>query len=534
MTPALKGETMKIVSVAEMQQIERQADAHGLSYAQMMDNAGRGLAEAVRAFIEEPESHIALALVGPGNNGGDALVALAHLASWGWTAQAYLARPREDDPLVQRLLQAGGTVVSRAGDPDLAWLNESAGRAGVILDGLLGTGAKPPLRPELAELLDCVQAKLAHTSPRPWVVAVDCPSGVDCDTGAAPEQALHADLTVTMAAVKRGLLAYPAAACVGKLALAGIGKLDGLPAWEGLKRFRVDGAWVQRALPERPPDAHKGTFGTAVICAGSLNDSCAAWLAGMAAYRCGAGLVTLAAPAPLHAALAGQIPEATWLLLPHQDGWLSAPAAEMLRRGLERATALLIGPGWGQDAATAGFLAALLEVDARPASLPPLVADADGLKLLARMPGWPTRLPPESILTPHPGEMGVLTGLSTAEINANRLEVAERCAGEWGHVVVLKGAFTVIASPDGRTAINPVATPALARAGTGDVLAGLCAGLRAQGMPAFDAAAAAAYLHGAAGLLAAQQVGAASVLASDVLATLPQILRDVDGSDSLI
>jgi hydroxyethylthiazole kinase-like uncharacterized protein yjeF len=291
--------------------------------------------------------------------------------------------------------------------------------------------------------------------------------------------------------------------------------------------------------------AHKGTFGTAVIAAGSVNYTGAALLAGKAAYRSGAGLVTLAVPAPLHASLAGQFPEATWLLLPHELGVIAESAAEVLRKNLERATALLVGCGFGLEDTTADFLSALLtgpraarggigfvhparEAGAAKASLPPMVVDADGLKLLARIPNWPSTLPAESVLTPHPGEMSVLTGLPRDELQADRVGAAERFAKEWGHVVVLKGAYTVIAGPEGETAIIPVATPALARAGTGDVLAGLVTGLRAQGVPAYPAAWAGAWIHAQAGLRAAAALGGtASVLAGDVLDQIAGVLSSL-------
>jgi NAD(P)H-hydrate epimerase len=226
-------------------------------------------------------------------------------------------------------------------------------------------------------------------------------------------------------------------------------------------------------------------------------------------------------------------------------GVIAEGAAGVLRQNLERANALLVGCGFGLEDTTAAFLSALLGgpkasrgpigfvhpaqgASAQKGGLPPMVIDADGLKLLARIPNWPQVLPSNSVLTPHPGEMAVLTGLSKEELQGDRVASAERFAKEWGHVVVLKGAYTVIASPVGETAIIPVATPALARAGTGDVLAGLIAGLRAQGVEAFPAAWAGAWIHAQAGLRAAELLGgSASVLAGDVLDQIAEVLRDL-------
>jgi len=533
---------VKLVSVAEMQAVERAADAAGLTYAQMMENAGRGLAEAVRQRYGHLPQKSAYGLVGSGNNGGDTLVALTHLAGWGWRTSACIVRPRaKDDALLARLSQAGGEIV--AGEALSEWLSAVPEQA-VLLDGILGTGARLPLKAELAAALAATR-QARQNSPAGWhVVAVDCPSGVDCDSGDAAPECLPAELTVTMAAVKQGLLRFPAYSLVGDLQVVGIGPLDGLPVWASLRRTVADEQRVRDILPPRPPDAHKGTFGTALIVAGSKCYTGAAWLAASAAYRVGAGLVTLAVPEPLHAALAGHLPEATWLLLPHENGFIAPPAAEVVYDNLERVTALLVGPGFGLEDATAEFMARLLggqpagavgcgfdyprSAGAAPARvvLPPLVVDADGLKLLASVPDWPTRLPPAAVLTPHPGEMSVLTGLSRADIQADRLGVAERFARSWGHVVVLKGAMTVVAAPDGQTSVIPVATPALARAGTGDVLAGLIVGLRAQGVEAFAAALAGAWLHAQAGLRAACRLGhPAAVLAGDVLASVSEVMR---------
>lgn len=509
----------KIVSVETMQAVEREADASGLTYDQMMQNAGRNLAEVVHAQEGTPAGKRAiLALVGPGNNGGDALVALKDLAGWGWQVSAYLLRPRPDDPLVAGVLAAGGDVAVFGEDDGMVFLSRQVARAHVLLDGLLGTGTRLPLRGDTAQLL-AETARLVGLSVAPTkILAVDCPSGVDCDSGECAEETLRADLTITMAAVKKGLLKFPAATRTRKLHLVGIGALDGLAAWDQIKDTLVDSGFVRAHLPDRPLDAHKGTFGTALICAGSLNYSGAAWLAGQAAYRAGAGMVTLAVPQPLHAALAGQFPEATWLLMPHANGFLSAEGVEMLTRSLGRATALLLGPGWGLEDTTRSFLEGLLKAD-----LPPLVIDADGLKLLASIPDWPARLRHTAVLTPHPGEMAVLTG-QAKEAQADRIEYARSFAQQWGHVIVLKGAYTVVAAPTGETGVIPFASPALARAGTGDVLAGLITGLLAQGLAPFDAAVCGAWIHGRAGVLAAQQAGgnSASVLAGDVLAAVRQ------------
>ena len=539
---------MKLVTVAQMREIEQEADANGLTYAEMMENAGRGLAEIINEITFDDESGDVLGLVGPGNNGGDTLIALTHLAGEGWHVCAYLVKRKKKDELVARLLEAGGEVTFAETDRDFSALGMCFESAEILLDGLLGTGIKLPLKPEISSVLEQSLFIMAEMEEPPYIIAVDCPSGVDCDSGQAALECLPADLTITMAAVKRGLLKLPAFEFVGDLALVDIGLPDDLPSFQHLETEVADHELVAGLLPERALDSHKGTFGTALIVAGSINYTGAAFLAGMAAYRSGAGLVTMAVPGPLHGVLAGQLPEATWILLPHDMGNIAGSAAA-LTKSLESASALLVGPGFGLEAKTRDFLEDLLagksnakkqtsqigfvhkETETKNASihLPPMVVDADGLKLLAQIPDWHKKLPPLSVLTPHPGEMSVLTGFSKDEIQNDREAVAGKYAKEWGHVVVLKGAFTVIAAPNGQMTVIPVASPALARAGTGDVLAGLIVGLRAQGLDAYDAAVAGAYIHAKAGLMAAEDLGtAASVLAGDILNSVVDVISELE------
>jgi hydroxyethylthiazole kinase-like uncharacterized protein yjeF len=539
---------MKYLSVAQMQAIESEANASGFSYAQMMENAGHNLAEVLLDQYGYLEEGGALGLVGSGNNGGDTLVALDYLAKEGWRVTAAIVRPRPaDDPLVTRLAASGGQIVDMSQKFSAEQLAELLTRHALLLDGVLGTGTRLPLKAELALVLDTARRSLLEMPDPPVVVAVDCPSGVDCDSGAAAPECLPADCTVTMAAVKHGLFKFPAYNLVGDLHVVGIGlPADGagLAAWQAVQSFIVDEDWARHALPARPLDAHKGTFGTALVVAGSLNYTGAAWLSGQAAYRSGAGLVTMAVPTPLHAALAGQFPEATWLLLPHRNGAIAADASQTVLENLGRTTAMLVGPGFGLAHTSADFIEELLcgtiehqrmeknsaktQSKKLPSELPPVVIDADGLKLLAKVKDWPQRLPSPAVLTPHPGEMSVLTGLTPAAIQSDRLEIALRYSREWGHVLVLKGAFTLVAAPDGRLALIPVATPALARAGTGDVLAGLIVGLRAQGLEAFEAAALGAWIHAHAGLQAAEDLGStATVLAGDVLRAVISVMRDL-------
>jgi NAD(P)H-hydrate epimerase len=514
---------MKYVSVEEMISIEKAADALGHSYQAMMEAAGTGLAEVIHSkFQDLPENRIT-ALVGSGNNGGDALVALGDLCTRGWKASVLLLKHRSaQDDLVKRVKKRGGQIVDCSEHPQsIPLLQQQLSDPGIVLDGVLGTGVKLPVRKPLSELLGTVKTQLIHAENKPIMIAVDCPSGMDCNSGEVDPNCIPADITVTMAAVKKGLLRFPAAEFVGELHMVEIGLPLDLPELERISREIIDAEWVKNTLPSRPLNAHKGTFGTLLVIAGSENYPGAVILAAKAAYRVGTGLVTLAVPGLIYPGLISALPEATWIRLSNHQEAIDSSAAKLIKFALDRPTACLIGPGFGMRETTKGFLASVFQLE----HLPPLVLDADGLKLAGKLEDWPDCIPQRSVLTPHPGEMSSLTGLSVSEIQNDRVGCAERFSREWNQILVLKGAHTVIADPGGRTVILTAANPGLASAGTGDVLAGIIAGLMAQGVTAFKAAASGAWIHAKAGEIAVDQIGhPAAVIAGDVSSAISSVL----------
>jgi len=551
---------MKIVTVEEMRQIEADADAGGHSYADMMEQAGTAIALAIAARRTVRNQRILL-LIGPGNNGGDGLVAARHLAKMGASVACYLLKPRdpakdENLRLVQELAVA---IVSADKDKDWRKLRHLLQKTHILVDALLGTGTRLPIKGRMAELLGAVGRYLATGSRSltrspltslavptpvdgniPFVVAVDGPSGLDFDSGAIDPLAIPAAVTVTFAYPKRG---HFGGGPLGELVVADIGTDPKLAADVSLQVITPEA--VREWLPPRPVDAHKGTFGRTLIVAGSTNYTGAAYLAGAAAARAGAGLITMAIPATIHVPVASQLAEATYLLLPHALGVIASGAVQVLAPELAKCDALLIGPGLGQEPETATFLQGLLSGGSErrplgfagsktegetPFEIPPLVIDADGLNLLSDMEDWPTRLPSNSILTPHPGEMAQLMACTIQDVQGDRIATAQSQATAWGHVIVLKGAHTVVAAPDGSTVIAPFANPGLATGGTGDVLAGIIAALRTQGMGPFESAAAGVYLHGLAGELARTEKGTAGMVAHDVLECLPAAWQHVGGS----
>ncbi len=535
---------MKLVTADKMRELEQKADQSGNSFSSMMERAGKAVADALRARLaarQTRENHI-LVLVGPGNNGGDGLVCARELADSGAPVTLYLwKRPAKSEDVNLQLCLTRAIPLRRAEeDKDFAALKELLAQNDVIVDALLGTGVARPIEGTLKELLGVVkehvgrQAKgdleelipslLIEQRTAPFVVAVDLPSGLNPDTGALDPATLPANLTVTFAFPKVGQLLAPGADAVGNLVVADIG----IPAeWADDVPLEVAGVTdVAARLPQRSRESHKGTFGKAMVCAGSIRYVGAAYLAGTAATRAGAGLVTLALARTIHPIVAAAVHETTFLPLPDEEGVLGPEAAGVLVGALNDYDALLCGPGFGRDAKTIQFVQRLL-ASAGPA---PRVMDADALYALSQSGDWWTRVTPNKmVLTPHPGEMATLSGETPRAVQADRMGVAKKFAAQWQQVVVLKGARTVVAAPDGRITIIPFATPALATAGTGDVLAGTIVALLAQGLEPFDAAVVGAYLHGLAGQIAQREIGDAGPVAGDLLPRLPLAIRMVQG-----
>jgi len=533
---------MYIVSTAQMQAAEKAADASGLSYDRMMENAGHAVAKTIEAQFDVTGVRV-LILVGPGNNGGDGLVVARYLAQMGAIVSVYVWKRNWEQDKNWTLLDA--TAVERILSSEAnstARLQHLLNNAGIIVDALLGTGVSRPIEGTLADLLDTVKTAVERNrclresslvdpamppiveNISPVVVAVDVPSGLNSDTGQVDPHTLTADLTVTLAAVKYGHITMPGPSVVGQLVVGDIGILPEHYPSEPIPRM-VTACQVSNILPLRSVSAHKGTFGTALIAAGCNRYPGAGVLAGQSAGHSGAGLVTLAPPRSIQPLMAAQLTEATWLPLPDEDGGLAPAAVAPLQAQAAAADALLLGPGLGQAQATVTFLLDFLRQ--ADDSLPPLVLDADALNILAGQDEWWTLLPPQSILTPHPGEMGRLTGLSVAKIQADRRATAAKMAARWNQIVLLKGAHTVIAHPDGRLMVLPFANPALAKGGSGDVLAGIIVSLLAQGVESFEAAIAGAYMHGLAGELARELFGTVAVTAGDLVDSLPDAFREI-------
>lgn len=497
---------MRACTAEQMRSIDRRAvEEYGMPSLLLMENAGRAVAERAARRLS-PGGRVTV-LCGGGNNGGDGFVAARHLYNRGFEVACCLAVPRErvrDDARANLELAERLGIPIRQEAPTLA--------AGLIVDALLGTGFRGEPRGAVAE-----QIRLANESGLP-ILAVDVPSGLDSDTGRASAGAIRAVETVTFGLPKLGLLTYPGRELAGELTVARISlprpllEETALPEW--ITAERAAPLW-----PTRAADSHKGESGRVFVLAGSPGLTGAAALCCDSALRAGAGLVTLGIPESLNPILEIKLTEAMTLPLPETAGHTHAPASlQTVLQRLEGAGAGAVGPGLGRHPATGELVRALL------ARFPvPLVVDADGLALVS--PAEEGLFPANCVITPHPGEMARLLGTTVEAVQSNRIETARDAARRLGCVVVLKGAATVIAAPDGRLAVNSSGGPALATGGTGDVLTGITVAALARGLAPYDAAVGAVFLHGLAGEVAGERNGAPGTVAGDVVAAVPEALR---------
>lgn len=519
---------MHLVTSAEMRAIDKHAiDVIGLPALVLMENAGRAVAEEVIRLDSKLRTGSSLesrrprwiVLVGKGNNGGDGIVAARHLIEQGCDAHILYAIPPHDwqgEAAIQRDIAARiglSSSVYEAGKP-INW-HEWDG----IVDALLGTGASGPPREPYASLI-----REACASGLP-IVSVDMPSGLNADTGETEEPCIRARVTVALGLMKRGLLLHPGAEMAGEVAVRPIGIPDAAVDQQQVRTFILDETLLAERFGLNIPlvrkaDTHKGTYGHVLVAAGSKNMSGAGLLCAKAALRSGAGLVTWAVPDLLAMPLAGSLPEV--MISGMADGgsgqWSAVDPQELIER-TERKQVMVLGPGMGRWSCDAAWLKRLWETVELP-----LVLDADALNMIADseepLAAWPKRQQ-AAILTPHPGEMARLCGISVQEVQRNRIELARQFAQQHGVILVLKGARTVVADPEGHVFVNTTGNPGMATGGSGDVLAGMIGGLLAQGLDGTAAAAAGVYWHASAGdRAAAMRYSSAALIAGDIIEAL--------------
>jgi len=507
---------MRLCSASEVMALDRQAiNQLGIPGVVLMENAGSSCSDLFVQGFRQYFPGPVLILTGKGNNGGDGYVMARILAEQGWQVTTLVLGLEEaisgDARIMLNIVRKLGLPTRFVDNPTELQNVFAAVAPTLIVDAIFGTGLKSDVVG-----LQATAISLINEAAVP-VFAVDIPSGVDSSTGRVCGLAVKASQTATFDHAKIGHGSYPGAGYVGNLTVVDIG----IPQ-TGRQEFTsnvhlLDKTDAQALLPERSIFGHKGSFGHLLVLAGSPGKTGAAALAGNAAARSGCGLVTVAVPAAIHDIIEVKLTEAMSCSLPSQDGLLCIQAKSQIEQLLAERQSLAIGPGLGQSLDLAELVSSLV----RSATVP-IVVDADGINLLSgQLEGLQGRSEQPLILTPHPGEMARLTGLSVAEIEANRFVVAQEFAVEYGVVLLLKGARTIIAAPDGRVNINTTGNDGLASGGSGDVLTGLIGGLLAQDLDGFSAASLAAWLHGRAAELVAESQGTAGMIASDLLCQLP-------------
>ncbi len=512
---------MKLLTAQQMRELDRRAiEEAGVPGVVLMENAGRGAADRFGECFAASFPGPVLILCGKGNNGGDGHVIARHLRNRGWQVRSLVLAAHDqvvgDAGInLEILLRSGAEVVFA---PDAAALGKAlaGSTARLAVDALFGTGLASEVGGHYRVAIDWL-----NVSGLP-VLAVDIPSGVNADSGEILGAAVQAQLTVTFACAKLGHVVFPGAACTGDLDLIDIGIPSSLIEQLSDALVLVDAPTAAPLLPHRLATGHKGSFGHLLVLAGSTGKSGAAALAAEGGLRSGAGLVTVAVPRSQQPVVAATLTEAMTAPLPELDGGVSMLAWDDLVALWAGKGAVALGPGLGQTDEAVAVVRRL--VGECPL---PLVIDADALNALAGHLELLDGRKGAAILTPHPGEMARLIGGTVAEVERDRIGTARSFAMEHRVTLILKGARTVVALPDGRVRINGSGNPGMATGGMGDVLTGLLGGLLAQGLQPVAAAVLGTFLHGLAGDRLAARLGSVGFLATDLLRELPAARQEL-------
>ncbi|MHB9094043.1 MAG: NAD(P)H-hydrate dehydratase [Eubacteriales bacterium] len=513
---------MYLLTAEEMQKLDRTAiNGLGIPGVVLMENAGLQVVEEIHGIIGNPKGKTVTIFAGKGNNGGDGFVIARHLLNAGAEVKVLLfadiTEVAGDAKVNLNILQSMGHKVYPIANPNsLNIVKLAMVYTDLIVDAVYGTGFRGTVPDHVGNIVEIINA-----SGKP-VVAVDIPSGLEANTGKIHGPCVKAACTVTFAYAKIGLLIQEGPEHVGRLVVADISIPPDLIRSQAVKRFLITPEIVRKIMPARRPDGHKGTYGRVLVVGGSEGLSGAVAMASSAALKAGAGLVTLAVPASLHDLMEVKLTEVMTKPLPETEGVsISVNALPAVQDLLDSADVLALGPGMSTNTETVEFVRQLVAGLSKPA-----VIDADGLNALVGAEELTGKCQAPLILTPHPGEMARLMGIKTQEVQNNRIEIALESSKKWNAVVVLKGAHTVVSSPDGSLYVNPTGNPGMASGGTGDVLTGIIAGLLGQGLAPLEAAVAGVYFHGLAGDLAALEKGMLSLVAGDLLDFLPQATKN--------
>ncbi len=511
---------MKLVTAQEMTNIDRRAIREfGIPGPVLMENAAAAVLSEMERHFDGLAGVKVGVLCGKGNNGGDGLALARRLRIRGVPVRvallgSFAALQGEAKLNLSILRKTDVEILANAG---AAALGDVVAWSDILVDALLGVGLSKPLKGVYA-----LAVELMNASGRP-VVAVDVPTGIDADTGRVIGSAVRADVTVTMVLPKRGLYLYPGAGFAGDVRVADIGIPPEVIEKEPIRTVLLSREMLPGDLDRRNRDGHKGDYGHLLVIAGSLGKAGAAVMTAKGALRSGAGLVTLSAPSGIVPILQQQTTEAMCIPAGESiDGTIGIGAEDEILKATARMTACAIGPGLTTHYETVQVVKNLVQRIAVP-----MVIDADGLNALAGATEVLKRAKAPVIVTPHPGEMARLIGVTAAEVQQDRIAAARLFAATFGVTVVLKGAGTVVATPNGEVYLNISGNPGMATGGTGDVLTGIIGSLLAQGYAAREAACMGVYLHGSAGDLAAFSKGEAGLIAGDLIERIPDAIRNM-------
>ncbi|OYD16100.1 hypothetical protein CH333_04315 [candidate division WOR-3 bacterium JGI_Cruoil_03_44_89] len=510
---------MKLVKPDEMRKIDKKTiEEMGIPGIVLMENAGKGTVDEMEKEFGSFVSKMIVVVCGKGNNGGDGFVIARWLIKKGADVCVFLIGKKDDvrgDAHINLNILSGMDIEVREiiDDGTLSPFRESLKDAYIAVDAIFGTGFKGEIGGITAHVINLINEKGIP------VVSVDVPSGVDCENGDVGSVCVNATLTCTMCLPKRGLYLYPGKMHCGKLRVTDIGAPPSL--FDEATVELIDISLASSILPQRPPYGHKGTFGKVLVLAGSPGFTGAAALTSLSALRCGAGLVYLGIPQSLNPILETKATEVVTIPLPEtQSHTIGSSAMDVLNLYFKGIDVIAMGPGVGVHTDTRDFVIGVMQTASSP-----VIIDADGLNNLNGDDFKGDH--PSLVLTPHPGELSRLTGKSIKYIDKNRIDVALTFAGEWNVVLVLKGAPTVVASPDGRCYLNTTGNSALATAGSGDVLTGIIAALSAQGTEPLQSAVLGVYIHGLSGDLAAKEKTEYCVIAGDVMENIPEAIKTI-------
>ncbi len=518
---------MEILTAKEMREIDRKAiEDYGIPGTILMENAGIQTIIALDEKFRDLSQKRVAVFAGKGNNGGDGAVVARHLFAKKVKIEIFLFAKKDDTSPDAKInlniaMNMGIPIHEVENFDQLKKFENQLIHSHIFIDALLGTGITPPVKGILQYAIPFLN------SLQKFTLAVDIPSGLSSDNGNVEGEVFKADMTVTFCRPKRCHFLFPAAGLVGALKVADISIPDEIVNSENIKVHSIVQKNIDFLLKERKPASHKGTYGHLLVIGGSIGKGGAAAMAALSALRIGTGLVTLAVPRSVNAAIEMNPLEVMSIPLPEtKEGYIDIAAKGKLLESKNGKSSVLIGPGISTQQETIELLLAII-----PEIKVPLVIDADGLNCLVEHLDVLKKVKGPVIITPHPGEMSRLTGNSVKEIQADRIGIAQKFAADNNVIVVLKGAGTVVALPDGEAFINTTGNPGMATAGTGDVLAGMAAGLLAQKVTPPDASKAAVYLHGLAGDRVSQKKGQVSLIASDLIEVIPSILKLIVDQD---